>query len=77
MTKKINNGINKTKEERRNKKMQKTKNDVSIGAVHTHTHTNSLRKEKGITLIALVITIALNCSVRPKRLYNLMGGNPI
>ena len=51
----------------------KTKRHESIEVVYT----TSLRKEKGITLIALVITIALNCSVRPKRLYNLMGGNPI
>ena len=37
-----------------------TKKRESIELVHTHT--NSLRKEKGITLIALVITIVLNSS---------------
>ena len=41
--------------------MQRQKNCVSVETVHTHTHTHthttSLRKEKGITLIALVITI--------------------
>jgi hypothetical protein len=29
----------------------------SLGAVHTHTHTGNLKTNKGITLIALVITI--------------------
>ena len=46
--------------------MQRQKNCVSVETVHTHTHTHthttSLRKEKGITLIALVITIVLNSS---------------
>ena len=40
----------------------KTKKRESIEVVHTHTHTISLKKEKGITLIALVITIVLNSS---------------
>ena len=38
--------------------MQRQKNCVSVETVHTHT--TSLRKEKGITLIALVITICIN-----------------
>ena len=36
--------------------MIRTKRRESIEVVHTHTHTTSLSKEKGITLIALVIT---------------------
>ena len=34
-------------------------NAKSLGAVHTHTHTNSLKNKKGITLVALVVTIVV------------------
>ena len=42
------------------KNVIKAKKSESIELVHTHT--TSLMKEKGITLIALVITIVLNAS---------------
>ena len=35
------------------------KKHESLEAVHTHTHTNDLRKESGITLVALVVTIVV------------------
>ena len=45
--------------------MRKITNE-SLGAIHTHTYTGSLKENKkknikGITLVALVVTIVLNC----------------
>ena len=39
--------------------MKDNKNNVNHEAVHTHTHTDNILEEKGITLIALIITIII------------------
>ena len=44
---------------------------------HTHTHTNSLRKEKGITLIGLVITIIVLLILAGVTILALSGENGI
>ena len=45
--------------------------------LYTHTHTNSLRKERGITLIALVITIIVLLILAGVTIAALSGDNGI
>ena len=45
--------------------------------LYTHTHTNILKKEKGITLIALVITIVVLLILAGVSLNLVIGNNGI
>lgn len=52
-------------------------NRKNVGAVYKHTHTSFLKKEKGITLIALVVTIVVLLILAGISLNLVLGNNGI